>query len=107
MTAIDDLETVLSRAGIQIVARVAITAAATDLAGRAADGRMILLRLRNHPTRRDHVELKAMLAQGDFERAILVHRDRHEGEPRDGIESWWIGDIDGLVASLAQEHAAP
>jgi hypothetical protein len=74
--------------------------------GLLSDGGIsIIVRLVLRPTPSDHIALKTMLAEGDFDRAVLVYCDEDEFVLSDDLESWPISRIDELAAVLAAEAA--
>ncbi len=55
----------------------------------------------------DHLALKTMLAQRDFDRAILLSSDAEPPNLSSEIECWHISEIDRLAAELAGETTPP
>jgi hypothetical protein len=76
--------------------------ASCDMAIAGPGGRLLIVRIVSRSSEQDCDALKAMLAQGDFDSAVLVYCDRNLSELPSDIASWWIGDVDRLVALIAR-----
>lgn len=89
--------------GLQVLARVRESERAFDLA-LGLNGRVrsvVRCVMRADPS--DHHALKTMLAEGDFQRAAVVHIREDQPHLSLEIESYPLSRIDELAASLAQE----
>jgi len=89
----------VSEAGYRRVAQV-VDRSTCDIAF-SAIARSVVIRCVCSIQREDYRVLKTMLAEGDFDRAVLVYCDAEQPHLSDEIESWSIRDVDMLAASLA------
>lgn len=101
-----DCVSILAEAGFSVLAKVWDTPRALDLAAYPADGNSLIVRCVAQAESSDYVALKTMIAEGDFDRAVLVYCDPSQPHLSDEIESWAIGDVDRLAALLAGEGAS-
>ncbi len=99
------VEVSLASAGLRPIARVLDSRHVLDFAFPARHEKFIVLRLVTRAEPSDYRALKTMLTEGDFDRAVLVYCDPEQPFLSEEIESWAIGDVDKLAASLAGEGA--
>src|SRR5262245_25623722 len=95
----------LSRAGFRRVTAVRDSVRAFDLAFIDGNQRRLVVRCVARAVPEDYRALKTMLAQGTFDRAVLIYCDRRQPHLSDEIESWAIEDLGELAQSLADERA--
>jgi hypothetical protein len=96
----------LAAAGLCNLGKVWESASALDFIATSDMHTRIAIRLADAPTESDHLALKTMLAEGDFDRAVLVYCDDAGPLVSGEIESWPLSRIDELAAKLAAECAA-
>lgn len=94
-------ESALLRIGLHLLGRVKETGGATDHAVQSHGQKLFVVRLVERIASSDYEALSEMLRAGDFDRAILVHCQKEGSVLSDEVETWWIGDIEELAASLA------
>lgn len=97
----------LTAAGLKCLALVHDAPGTADLAIHLGENRLGVVRCARRLDRSDYRALATMLAQGDFERAVLVYCEREGSVLSDEIETWFVGDVEALAASLAGEAAFP
>jgi len=90
---------------LKVVARVQENLRATDFAIAAPNSKFCVVRCVPHAAPDDYRALKAMLTQGDFDRAFLVYTAEDQPHLPGEIESYPLSRIDELAASLARESA--
>lgn len=95
----------LRAAGLPITAQVRESVRVFDFALSAA-GTLIVLRCVPVAQSSDYRALATMLADGDFDRAALVYCAPEQSFISAEIESWPIGEVDRLAASLAARGRA-
>lgn len=96
----------LTNQGLKVIARVWETERAFDLALCVTRGARIVVRCVVQVEPGDYVALKAMLSEGDFDRAALVSKDDIRPQLRDEIETWPLSGIQDLAAALARASAS-
>ncbi len=100
MTHAETFFSILENAGSRVIAVVQDSPRAVDIAVGLA-----VVRVVETVDPSDHIALKTILRQGDFDRAILIYCDDDQPDLPDDIESWSIRDVETLAASLAREGA--
>lgn len=98
-------ERALTSVGLRAVARIR-EASFFDLAFRGLLHQSIVVRCTPMVEASDYSALQSMLAERDFDRAVLVYCDAEQPDLSDEIESWPIGDIEKLAASLSHGGAS-
>ncbi|PZO50714.1 MAG: hypothetical protein DCF16_12655 [Alphaproteobacteria bacterium] len=98
------IERQLKATGVAVIGRVWESKGAYDLALRNGNGRTVVVRCVAEPHAADHIALKTMLTEGDFDRAFLVHTG-DETDLTSEIQSYPLSRIDELAALLAEESA--
>lgn len=96
----------LREAGLKVSATVWDTPRAMDLALHPTAPGALVVRCVARVTDSDYRALRAMLSEGDFDRAVLVYCDAEQPDVSDEIESWPIADIEKLAASLSRGDAS-
>lgn len=96
--------TTLSGRGLAVSATVRESQTALDLAMLHARKGNTIIRCVAECSDRDVKALRAMLSEGDFDRAFLVHTG-DETDLTGEIQLWPLSRIDELAALLAQERA--
>lgn len=94
--------TSLSGRGLAVSATVRESLTATDLALLGGCRGNTIIRCVAQRSERDAQALRAMLSEGDFDRAFIVHFDEHS-PPAGDIPSYPLSRIDELAALLAKE----
>lgn len=97
----------LKRANYAIAARVCAGESRRDVAATSPRGDCLVVRVTSAVQTIDYANLSTMLSEGPFTRAVLVYCEKESSEISDEIETWWIGDIEELAASLAAEARGP
>ncbi|NWG54813.1 MAG: hypothetical protein HXY28_13950 [Hydrogenophilaceae bacterium] len=96
------IERQLKATRVALIGRVRESKRAYDLAFRNEDGRTVVVRCVTEPRAADHIALKTMLSEGDFDRAFLVHTG-DETDLTGDIPTYPLSRIDELAALLAKE----
>lgn len=96
--------TSLSGRGLAVSATVRESLTATDLALLGGCRGNTIIRCVAQRSERDAQALRAMLSEGDFDRAFLVHTG-HETDLTSDIPTYPLSRIDELAALLAKESA--
>lgn len=89
--------------GLKVLGAVWASPQAIDFALRGPRNENSVVRCANWPAPADLLELKTMLAQGDFTRAFIVYTAEEQPLLTGEIETYPLSRIDELAASLARE----
>lgn len=92
---------VLAARGLKVIANVRESPSVTDLAIRNRSAQTVV-RCVERPSEPDYHALKTMIAEGDFDRAFLVHTG-DETDLTGDIPTYPLCRIDELAALLAKE----
>ena len=98
------IEQILRVAGLDAFGRVWDSSRAIDLALRTRNQKSIVVRCVDYGEPVDHLALRTMIAEGDFDRAFLVHTG-DETDLTGEVQTWPLSRIDELAALLAKESA--
>jgi hypothetical protein len=93
-------------AGWRPIARVRDQGSVIDFAFLLASGERAIVRLAPNAQTRHYCALKTMLAEGDFQHAILVCRDQQPDLIDDDIVRWPLSELHQHAAMLAREARA-
>jgi hypothetical protein len=96
------IERALARAGLRPIARV-LDGEITDFAFIAPTLRSVVVRYVDRPTISDYRALATMMADGDFDRAALIHSGSSDADLSGPVQSWPIANVRQLAASLARD----
>ncbi len=103
LSAVGAVRALLAGPGLHLVAQVKERDNTFDLALEGANNRRIVVRCTILAQSTDYRDLATMLAEGDFDRAVLVYCEKEGSVLSDEIETWFVGDVERLAASLARE----
>ncbi len=98
------LQSVFANSGLKVIGKVWASPRAIDFALIGPKNQHSVVRCTEFARSDDNVELKTMLAQGDFTRATIVYTAEDQPHLSDEIESYPLSRIDELAASLAKER---
>ncbi len=90
--------------GVCVVARVRESERAFDLAIGGVQHTPVVIRCVAQVTAEDRRALATMIAEGDFNRAVIVYADEDQPQLTSEIEAYPLSRIDELAASLARER---
>lgn len=100
------VERQLARKGVVVVGRVRESHNAFDLALENVSGVSVVVRCADEPSGSNFSALRTMIAEGDFDRAFIVHTGS-ETDLTSEIQTWPVSRIDELAALLANEKPNP
>jgi hypothetical protein len=98
-----EIRRIFTNSGLKVLGAVWASSRAMDFALYSSGSGNCVVRCTNAPLQDDLLELKTMLAQGDFTRAAIVYTAEDQPQLTGEIEAYPISRIDELAASLARE----
>lgn len=99
-----EIQSTFTNRGLKVLGAVWASRRAIDFALRGPTSENSVVRCTNSPLKTDFLALATMLAEGDFDRAFLVHTG-DETDLTGEVQTWPLSRIDELAALLAKESA--
>ncbi len=100
-----EIKRAFTNSGLKVLGAVWASRRAIDLALRGPRSENSVVRCTNLPLQTDVLELKTMLAEGDFTRAFIVYTAEDQPHLSGEIETYPLSRIHELAALLAKESA--
>ncbi|MDX2275605.1 MAG: hypothetical protein NW206_09170 [Hyphomonadaceae bacterium] len=100
-----EIQRTFTNRGLKVLGAVWASRRAIDFALRGPTSENSVVRCTNSPLKADSLELKTMLAEGDFTRAFIVYTAEDQPHLSGEIETYPLSRIDELAALLAKESA--